>query len=111
MLFLACHCFYLIFLLVISSLGHFFEFSATAESIYTEQIIFSPLPFQNMMPSKRSLARQAAESTPPPAMKKRKQLLMDDYVSSVWFFFFSKYKVSILVCYDCCFSDMEFWFL
>ncbi|KAF7151359.1 hypothetical protein RHSIM_Rhsim02G0012600 [Rhododendron simsii] len=32
-------------------------------------------------PSKRALARQAAES--PPTIKKRKQLLMDDYVNSV----------------------------
>ncbi|XP_028102536.1 ISWI chromatin-remodeling complex ATPase CHR11-like [Camellia sinensis] len=36
---------------------------------------------KNMTPSKRALARQAAES-PPPTVKKRKQLLMDDYVSS-----------------------------
>ncbi|KAA8548508.1 hypothetical protein F0562_000225 [Nyssa sinensis] len=35
---------------------------------------------KNMTPSKRALARQAAES--PPTIKKRKQLLMDDYVSS-----------------------------
>ncbi|THG23972.1 hypothetical protein TEA_017009 [Camellia sinensis var. sinensis] len=33
---------------------------------------------KNMTPSKRALARQAAES-PPPTVKKRKQLLMDDY--------------------------------
>ncbi|KAK3009441.1 hypothetical protein RJ639_013190, partial [Escallonia herrerae] len=37
---------------------------------------------QNMTPSKRALARQAAES-PPPTQKKRKQSLMDDYVGSV----------------------------
>ncbi|KAA8527483.1 hypothetical protein F0562_034802 [Nyssa sinensis] len=36
---------------------------------------------KNMTPSKRALARQAAES-PPLTLKKRKQLLMDDYVSS-----------------------------
>ncbi|KAK3038999.1 hypothetical protein RJ639_027484 [Escallonia herrerae] len=35
----------------------------------------------NMTPSKRALARQAAES-PPPTQKKRKQSLMDDYVAS-----------------------------
>ncbi|KAL0388745.1 UNVERIFIED_CONTAM: ISWI chromatin-remodeling complex ATPase CHR17 [Sesamum radiatum] len=37
---------------------------------------------QNMTPSKRAAARQAAES-PPSTLKKRKQSLMDDYVSSV----------------------------
>ncbi|KAK4405614.1 ISWI chromatin-remodeling complex ATPase CHR17, partial [Sesamum angolense] len=36
---------------------------------------------QNMTPSKRAAARQAAES-PPSNLKKRKQSLMDDYVSS-----------------------------
>ncbi|KAL0414686.1 UNVERIFIED_CONTAM: putative chromatin-remodeling complex ATPase chain [Sesamum radiatum] len=36
---------------------------------------------QNMTPSKRAAARQAAES-PPSTLKKRKQSLMDDYVSS-----------------------------
>ncbi|KAK2992029.1 hypothetical protein RJ640_014890 [Escallonia rubra] len=35
----------------------------------------------NMTPSKRALARQAAES-PPPTQKKRKQSLMDDFVGS-----------------------------
>ncbi|KAL2229791.1 UNVERIFIED_CONTAM: ISWI chromatin-remodeling complex ATPase CHR11 [Sesamum indicum] len=39
---------------------------------------------QNMTPSKRAAARQAAES-PPSTLKKRKQSLMDDYVSSVCF--------------------------
>ncbi|GFY85241.1 chromatin remodeling factor17 [Actinidia rufa] len=36
---------------------------------------------KNATPSKRALARQAADS-PPSTLKKRKQLLMDDYVSS-----------------------------
>ncbi|KAL7178088.1 hypothetical protein ACSBR2_031275 [Camellia fascicularis] len=37
---------------------------------------------KKLTPSKRALARQAAESPPPSTLKKRKQLLMDDYVSS-----------------------------
>ncbi|GFZ14038.1 chromatin remodeling factor17 [Actinidia rufa] len=37
---------------------------------------------KNATPSKRALARQAADS-PPLTLKKRKQVLMDDYVSSV----------------------------
>ncbi|CAI9776861.1 unnamed protein product [Fraxinus pennsylvanica] len=36
---------------------------------------------KNMTPSKRAVARQAADS-PPPTLKKRKQSSMDDYVSS-----------------------------
>ena len=51
---------------------------------------------QNATPSKRALARQAADS-PPLTLKKRKQVLMDDYVSSV--------------CYLCAHSDDMFPFV